>query len=54
MGKNTFHPKNINWSYRYRGKDARTQTNKKQQKIAFNPNQKADAPTKGIYQPPKK
>ena len=27
-GKKTFHPKAINWSYLYRGKDARTQTNK--------------------------
>ena len=29
-GKNIFHPIFINWSYRYRGKVARTRTNKKQ------------------------
>jgi len=30
FGKKTFQPKNINWSYLYRGKEARTQTNTKQ------------------------
>jgi len=56
-GKNTFHPKPINWSYRYRGKAALIHTNKITKKQIFNPNQidpgiKAKH-SKGGSQPPK-
>ena len=40
IGKKTFQPNLINWSYRYLGNAARTHTNKKRKKTVLAPNQK--------------
>jgi len=36
-GNKTFHPKNINWSYRFLGKEARTQTKTKSTAAVLEP-----------------
>lgn len=51
-GKNTFHPKRINWSYLYLGYATRAHIKKNKTKAVLNPNDIKPG-KRGAHQPPK-